>query len=95
MLRYAAIAFLTTAVVSTADATGLPGLAADLERFITDFDLAALDESGLQRVEGIIDDPDASHAQKVLALHTLLDRNGALEHADMHGARNLLTAEMR
>ena len=95
MLRSAAIALLTTAAMSSAQAADLPDIAADLSHYISDFNLAALDEDGLDSVERILRSPNVSHGQKVLALHTVLERGGALEHADMHGTQNLLTAEMR
>ena len=95
MLRSAAIACLTSAVVTTAAANERLDLAVDLEHFIADFDLSVLDDRALQKVEAIIEDADASHGQKVLALHTVLEQNNALAHVDVHGAQNLLTAEMR
>lgn len=95
MFRTAAIALITATVVSTAHAGDLTDLSADLEHYIAEFDLAAMDQDSLETVSRIMADTSTSHGHKVLALHTLLDRNGALGHADMHGARNLLTAEMR
>jgi len=65
-------------------ATSAP-LAEDLKDYVVAFDMAALDRDAQEHLQQIIDDPQASHGTKVLSVHTVLDRNGALRHVDIHG----------
>jgi hypothetical protein len=94
MFRFIAIVLTLAASAPAAHASDVQDLSADLSHFISDFDLTDLNHQTLNTLRDVIEDEDAPHGQKVLALHSLLDRHGALGHADMHGAQNLLTASM-
>lgn len=95
MFRIVATTLFTAATAMAAQANDLTDLSADLERYIAEFDLSVMNEEELGTVVHILQDATTSHGHKVLALHSVLDQRDALRHVDMHGARNLLTADMR
>ena len=94
MFRHIALILCLVSILPAAHASDAGDLSPDLSRFITVFDLNDLTTQTLSALCDIVDDADRSHGQKVLALHSLLDRHGALGHADMHGAQDLITASI-
>ncbi|QFT93876.1 hypothetical protein FIU86_13580 [Roseovarius sp. THAF9] len=65
-------------------ATAAP-LADALKDYVVAVDMSALDEDARAELQTIIEDPGKSHGNKVLSVHTVLDRNNALRDVDIHG----------
>lgn len=65
-------------------ATSAP-LADELKNYVVAFDMEALNDAARAQLQTIIDDPGKSHGNKVMSVHTVLDRNDALRHVDIHG----------
>ncbi len=82
MKRFALVILLGTMPIAGAAAP----LDEELKNYVEAFDMAALDTEARAELEAIIDDPRASHGTKVLSVHTVLERNQALRHVDIHGA---------
>ncbi|MGK7754226.1 MULTISPECIES: hypothetical protein [unclassified Roseovarius] len=78
------LALATLLSLSPIAATATP-LAEDLKNYIVAFDMAALDTEARTELRTILDDPDRSHGNKVLSVHSVLDRHGALREVDIHG----------
>lgn len=57
-----------------------------LQDYIVAFDITDVDPSTRSTLREIVNDPDMSHGNKVLSLHSILDSEGALRHVDIHGA---------
>lgn len=65
-------------------ATAAP-LADELKNYVAAVNMAALDSDARAELQTIIADPGKSHGNKVLSVHTVLDRNNALRDVDIHG----------
>ncbi|MEO1138165.1 MAG: hypothetical protein AAFW87_01805 [Pseudomonadota bacterium] len=78
MLALSLLAVPTTAWPSSLDAA--------LENYVVAFDNQALNDEARHSLQRIIDNPGLSHASKVVNIHTVLERNKALLHVDIHGA---------
>ena len=65
-------------------AIGAP-LSEDLRDYVVAFDVEALDQDAKATLRAIINDPNASHGDKVLDVHTVLSQHDALRHVDIHG----------
>lgn len=65
-------------------ATAAP-LADELKNYVVAVDMSALDDDARAELQTIIEDPGKSHGNKVLSVHTVLDRNNALRDVDIHG----------
>lgn len=81
MKRFALAVLIAT---MPAAATAAP-LAEELKNYVVAVDMTALDEEARAKLQTIIDDPGKSHGNKVLSVHTVLDRNNALHDVDIHG----------
>lgn len=60
-------------------------LSEELRDYVVAFDMEALDRSAKAALREIIDNPDKSHGDKVLDVHTVLSAHDALRHVDIHG----------
>jgi hypothetical protein len=81
MKRFALAVLIATMPVA---ATAAP-LAEKLKNYVVAVDMTVLDEAARAKLQTIIDDPGKSHGNKVLSVHTVLDRNNALRDVDIHG----------
>ena len=81
MKRFALAIMLGTMPVAAAASP----LSEELTDYVVAVDMAALDDAARDELRAIIDDPDRSHGNKVLSVHTVLDRNNALRDVDIHG----------
>lgn len=81
MKRFALVLLIAAAPVAT---TAAP-LAEDLKNYVVAVDMDALDTEARSELRTIIEDPNKSHGNKVLSVHTVLDRNNALRDVDIHG----------
>lgn len=85
MLRILAFSLAATLMVGTAEAQVRDALTSDLRNFVEAFELAQVPDAEQARLRVIVDHPEASHVAKVMAIHEILQNNGALRHVDMHG----------
>ncbi len=81
MKRFALAILIGTMPVA---ATAAP-LADELKDYVVSVDMSALDDDARAELQTIIADPGKSHGNKVLSVHTVLDRNNALRDVDIHG----------
>lgn len=82
------LALTLTLVLTSAAATAEPArpLDAALRAYVEAFDLGAVPDHARERLRTIVSHDTASHTAKVVAIHDILLRHGALRHVDMHGA---------
>lgn len=60
-------------------------LATELRGYVEAFDLRTVPDSARSRLWAIIAHGSASHMAKVVAIHDILQRHGALRHVDLEG----------
>ncbi|MBY5987857.1 hypothetical protein [Roseovarius atlanticus] len=78
--------FALAVLMGTLPVTATAGsLADELKNYVVAVDVAALDDEARAELRTIMDDPAKSHGNKVLSVHTVLDRNNALRDVDIHG----------
>ncbi|MBY6118151.1 hypothetical protein [Mameliella alba] len=95
MLRILAFSFAATLMAGTAEAQVRDALASDLRNFVEAFELSQVPATEQARLQVIVDHPEASHVAKVMAIHEILQDNGALRHVDMHGDAPTLHSSLR
>lgn len=78
--------FALAVLIGTLPVTATAGpLADELKNYVVAVDVNALDDEARAELRTIMDDPAKSHGNKVLSVHTVLDRNNALRDVDIHG----------
>ena len=78
--------FALAVLMGTLPVTATAGpLAEDLKNYVVAVDVDSLDSEARAELRTIMDDPARSHGNKVLSVHTVLDRNNALRDVDIHG----------
>ncbi|MCR9274314.1 MULTISPECIES: hypothetical protein [Mameliella] len=95
MLRILAFSLAATLMAGTAEAQVRDALASDLRNFVEAFELSQVPATEQTRLQVIVDHPEASHVAKVMAIHEILQDNGALRHVDMHGDAPTLHSSLR
>ncbi|WP_299784951.1 hypothetical protein [uncultured Marivita sp.] len=57
-----------------------------IDDYVTDFDMPAIQADDREKILAVHARDDLAHGMKVLLVHDILLKAGALEHANMHAA---------